>query len=62
MARIQNQKAIRRPTVVIGAGIVGASTACALAARGVQVLLLEQFQTGHEHGSSHGESRIIRYS
>lgn len=52
----------RRPTVVIGSGIVGASTACALAARGVQVLLLEQFQIGHDKGSSHGESRIIRHS
>jgi sarcosine oxidase len=61
MARLKTQ-ALRRPTVVIGAGIVGASTACALASRGSQVLLLEQFQIGHDRGSSHGESRIIRYS
>ena len=52
----------RRPTVVIGSGIVGVSAACALVARGVNVLLLEQFQPGHDLGSSHGESRIIRYS
>ena len=52
----------RRPTVVIGSGVVGASAACALVARGVNVLLLEQFQPGHDLGSSHGESRIIRYS
>jgi len=61
MARSRLSKT-RRPTVVIGSGIVGASTACALAARGVQVLLLEQFQVGHDRGSSHGESRIIRHS
>lgn len=61
MARVKAQT-VRRPTVVIGAGIVGASTACALASRGAKVLLLEQFQAGHNRGSSHGESRIIRYS
>lgn len=61
MARSRLSKT-RRPTVVIGSGIVGASTACALAARGVQVLLLEQFQVGHDRGSSHGESRVIRHS
>ena len=61
MARLRTQLA-RRPTVIIGSGIVGASTAAALASRGTQVLLLEQFNVGHDRGSSHGESRIIRYS
>lgn len=61
MARLKTQL-VRRPTVIIGSGIVGASTAAALASRGTQVLLLEQFNVGHNRGSSHGESRIIRYS
>jgi sarcosine oxidase len=46
--------------VVVGAGIAGAATACALAADGRRVLLLEQFELGHARGSSHGASRIFR--
>ena len=46
--------------VVVGAGIVGAATARALAAYAGTVLLLEQFELGHAHGSSHGTSRIFR--
>lgn len=46
--------------VVVGAGIVGAATARALAGQAGTVLLLEQFELGHSHGSSHGTSRIFR--
>jgi sarcosine oxidase len=46
--------------VVVGAGIMGAATAYALAREGRDVLLLEQFRVGHEHSSSHGRSRIVR--
>jgi sarcosine oxidase len=46
--------------VVVGAGIMGSATAYALAREGRDVLLLEQFRVGHEHGSSHGRSRIVR--
>ncbi|HEY6069615.1 MAG TPA: FAD-dependent oxidoreductase, partial [Gaiellaceae bacterium] len=46
--------------VVVGAGIMGAATARALALRGRDVLLVEQFEVGNEHGSSHGRSRIVR--
>ena len=46
--------------VVIGAGVIGAATARALAARGERVLLVEQFGRGHDRGSSHGASRIFR--
>ena len=46
--------------VVIGGGILGAATARSLAARGERVLLLEQHDRGHVHGSSHGGSRIFR--
>ena len=45
---------------VVGAGIMGSATAYALAREGHDVLLLEQFHIGHEHGSSHGRSRIVR--
>ena len=46
--------------VVVGAGIMGSATAYALARQGRDVLLLEQFHVGHQHGSSHGRSRIVR--
>lgn len=41
---------------------MGASTARALSRRGRRVLLLEQFRVGHKRGSSHGASRIFRFS
>jgi sarcosine oxidase len=48
--------------VVIGSGVMGAAAARALARRGRQVILLEQFEVGHKRGSSHGASRIFRFS
>ena len=39
---------------------MGCATAYHLAKRGRRVLLLEQFALGHDRGSSHGHSRIIR--
>jgi sarcosine oxidase len=45
---------------VIGLGIAGASAAWQLARRGQRVIGFEQFAPGHDRGSSHGESRIIR--
>ncbi|XP_078363004.1 peroxisomal sarcosine oxidase-like [Oculina patagonica] len=47
---------------VIGAGVVGSSTARYLASRGQKTLLLEQFPLPHWRGSSHGQTRIIRGS
>ncbi|KAJ4707712.1 putative Sarcosine oxidase [Melia azedarach] len=46
--------------IVVGAGIMGSSTAYQLAKRGQKTLLLEQFDFLHHRGSSHGESRTIR--
>ena len=46
--------------VVVGAGVVGAATARALARSGARVLLVERFARGHEKGSSHGATRIFR--
>src|SRR5713101_3409629 len=48
--------------VVIGAGAMGSATAWWLARRGVNVVLLEQFERGHARGSSHGGSRIFRFA
>lgn len=45
---------------VLGAGLMGAATAWALARRGRSVALLEAFEIGHRHGSSHGSERIFR--
>jgi sarcosine oxidase len=46
--------------IVIGVGGMGSATACTLARRGRRVLGLEQFELGHDQGSSHGHTRIIR--
>ncbi len=48
--------------MVVGGGIMGTATARSLARRGRKVVLLERFQIGHKRGSSHGSSRIFRYS
>jgi monomeric sarcosine oxidase len=52
----------RVEVAIVGAGLLGSATARALAARRVPVLLLEQFGLGHARGSSHGATRIFRYS
>src|SRR6476469_5886518 len=49
-----------RPVVIVGAGLMGAAAAWALTRRGVPVTVLEQFGVGHDRGSSHGSSRIVR--
>lgn len=44
-------------TVVIGGGAMGSAAAWALASRGRDVTLLEQFSPGHRNGASHGATR-----
>ena len=46
--------------VVVGLGATGAAALHQLARRGVRVLGLDRQTPGHDQGSSHGESRIIR--
>ncbi len=46
--------------VVVGLGATGAAALRELARRGFRVLGIERFTPGHEQGSSHGETRIIR--
>ncbi|MFN7208866.1 MAG: N-methyl-L-tryptophan oxidase [Aggregatilineales bacterium] len=48
--------------IVIGLGVMGSAAAYHLARAGQRVLALEQFELDHRNGSSHGESRIIRYA
>ena len=48
------------PVVIVGAGLSGAASAWALSRRGVPVVIVEQFATGHRNGSSHGSARIVR--
>jgi sarcosine oxidase len=50
----------RYDAIVVGLGAMGSATLCHLARRGRRVLGLEQFAPGHQLGSSHGDSRIIR--
>jgi sarcosine oxidase len=52
----------RIDTVVIGLGVMGSAALRSLAGRGARVLGIERFQPGHDRGSSHGATRIIRLS
>jgi sarcosine oxidase len=52
----------RADIVVVGGGVMGTAAAWALCRRGREVVLLEQFELGHKRGSSHGTSRIFRFS
>ncbi len=45
---------------VVGAGVMGCAAAWALAERGAEVTLIEQFELDHDRGSSHGRTRIFR--
>lgn len=45
---------------VVGAGVMGCAAARELAGDGHEVVLYEQFDVGHERGSSHGRSRVVR--
>ena len=45
---------------VVGAGVMGCATAWALRERGAAVTVHEQFGLDHDHGSSHGRTRIFR--
>jgi monomeric sarcosine oxidase len=48
--------------IIVGAGIVGLSTAFALLQQGVEnVTVVEQSTVGHERAASHGTSRLLRF-
>jgi len=46
--------------IVVGLGGWGSATLYHLARRRLKVCGIEQFRTGHDRGSSHGDSRVIR--
>jgi sarcosine oxidase len=46
--------------IILGTGGVGSAAAFHLARRGAKVLGLDRFPGGHDRGSSHGETRVIR--
>ncbi|MEP7334696.1 MAG: FAD-dependent oxidoreductase [Actinomycetota bacterium] len=47
---------------VVGAGINGLAAAATLARAGHEVVVHEQYELDHRHGSSHGRARIFRLS
>ena len=53
-------KAERFEVAVVGLGGVGSAAFHSLAMRGVRVVGIDRFGSIHEHGSSHGQSRIFR--
>lgn len=46
--------------IVLGTGGVGSAALYYLAERGAKVLGIDRFPPGHDRGSSHGETRVIR--
>jgi sarcosine oxidase len=46
--------------IVVGLGVTGVATLAELARRGVRALGIERHAIGHDLGSSHGETRMIR--
>jgi sarcosine oxidase len=46
--------------IVVGLGAVGSAALYQLARRGIPALGIDRFAPPHEHGSSHGDSRITR--
>lgn len=47
--------------IIVGGGVVGTSTADVLNQRGLKTAIIEQYEPATEHGSSHGDGRMIRY-
>ena len=47
--------------IVVGLGAMGSAALYHLARRNISAIGLERFEPGHERGSSHGRTRIIRH-
>lgn len=45
---------------IIGLGVIGSAALAALARRGYRVVGFDRFAPGHDRGSSHGTTRVIR--
>src|SRR5437773_4955378 len=48
--------------IICGLGAMGSAALATIARRGQRVLGIERFVPGHDRGSSHGATRIIRLS
>lgn len=46
--------------IVVGGGVMGAATTLASSKAGKKTLLIDQFEPPHTHGSSHGQTRLLR--
>src|ERR1700741_4851824 len=46
--------------VVCGLGVMGGATLRELSRRGLRVIGIDRFPPGHDRGSSHGATRVIR--
>jgi len=46
--------------IVIGAGAVGSAALYQLARRGARAVAIDRYMPPHDHGSSHGDTRITR--
>jgi monomeric sarcosine oxidase len=53
-------RADQAEVVIIGLGVHGSAAAASLARRGRRVIALDRFPPGHDRGSSHGRTRMIR--
>jgi sarcosine oxidase len=51
---------LKYDAIVVGLGAMGSAALCHLARSKLRVLGIERFEPGHERGSSHGRTRIIR--
>jgi sarcosine oxidase len=52
---------VTHDVIVVGLGAMGSAALYHLARRNVRAIGLERFEPGHERGSSHGRTRIIRH-
>jgi len=50
----------RFETIVLGLGATGSAALCQLARKGNAVLGIDRFTPPHDHGSTHGETRVTR--
>ncbi len=52
---------VTQDVIVVGLGAMGSAALYHLARRNIRVLGIERFEPGHDRGSSHGRTRIIRH-
>ena len=54
------RRAEKMDVAVLGTGALGSGALLSLAKRGLKVVGIDRFEPGHERGSSHGMTRVIR--